>query len=323
MLFTKNLEEVVFTCHNNLRDVDELIILSGYLGPNPVARLEELPFGSKIIYGMYGSEGIKSKLHNSLKSIQESSPPTLNIYYSKIPVHSKCYLWRRHGEIIHALIGSANFSVNGLTTPLREVLADVPTDIYSSLNDYVELVLANSVTCLDVVTRIISGSAIIGVTQTGNCLLSLLMRDGEIHNAAGLNWGQNPNNHTNPNDAYIPITVEQIRAFPLLFPQKQIVQPTISGEGRAQRHNDSIDIIWDDGRTMRGLLEGNAMIDEVKYPKQISSSPVKCELGKYIRERIGVPLGQRVTKSDLENYGRTNIEVTLLEDGIYSFDFSV
>ena len=39
MLYYQNLEELIFQRHEIL-DSDELIVLSGYLGPSPVARLE-------------------------------------------------------------------------------------------------------------------------------------------------------------------------------------------------------------------------------------------------------------------------------------------
>lgn len=59
MLYHQNLEELIFNRHEVLSfRPDEFIVLSGYLGPSPVARLEELPFSTRVIYGMYGSEGI-------------------------------------------------------------------------------------------------------------------------------------------------------------------------------------------------------------------------------------------------------------------------
>ena len=317
MLYTQDLEELIFHRHQ-LHETDELIVLSGYLGPRPVARLEELPFNSTVIYGMYGSEGIKPSLHGSLLNIQ-GEVDNLNIFYSNLPVHSKCYVWRRRGDIIHALIGSANFSVNGLTTPFREVLAETTFDTFRPLNDYISHILNNSISCLEVgMERVIEETE-----QTDDCLMTLLGRNGEVQNAAGLNWGQNPNNHTTPNDAYIPIRTTHIRDFPNLFPPKQLNPLEIDGRGRMQRHNDSIEIIWDDGLTMEGLLEGSQPVEGVIYPKQISSFPIKAELGEYIRNRIGVPLGQPVRKHHLERYGRTDIEVSLIGDGVYRFDFSV
>jgi hypothetical protein len=317
MLYTEDLEELIFRRHQ-MHDTDELIVLSGYLGPRPVARLEELPFNSTIIYGMYGSEGIKPALHNSLTAIQ-GSVANLNIYYSQLPVHSKCYAWRRRGEIIHALVGSANFSVNGLTTPFREVLAETTFDTFRPLNAYIQHVLNNSISCLEIGTERIIESII----NAEFCSMSLLGSDGEVQNAAGLNWGQNPNNHTTPNDAYIPLRTQHIRDYPHLFQPKQMNPQHIDNRGRMQRHNDSIEIIWDDGVTMEGLLEGSQPLNGIIYPKQISSFPAKAELGEYIRTRIGVPLGQPVRRHHLERYGRTDIQVSLLGDGVYKFDFSV
>lgn len=317
MLHTQDLEELIFQRHQ-LHETDELIVLSGYLGPRPVARLEELPFESTVIYGMYGSEGIRPGLHNSLVNIQ-GGVGNLNIFYSNLPVHSKCYIWRRRGEIVHALIGSANFSVNGLTTPFREVLAETTFDTFRPLNDYIKHILNNSISCLEVgIERVFEE-----LGKPKDCLMTLLNIKGEVQNAAGLNWGQNSKNHTTPNDAYIPIRTSHIRNFAKLFPPKQMNPLEIDGRGRMQRHNDSIEIIWDDGLTMEGLLEGSQPIEGLIYPKQISSFPSKAELGEYIRARIGVPSGQPVRRHHLESYGRTDIKVSLLGDGVYEFDFSI
>ncbi|WP_282044392.1 restriction endonuclease PLD domain-containing protein [Winogradskyella flava] len=317
MLYTQDLEELIFHRHE-LHDTDELIVLSGYLGPRPVARLQELPFHSQVIYGMYGSEGIRPSLHSSLLDIQDRVE-NLNIFYSNLPVHSKCYAWRRRNEIVHALIGSANFSVNGLTTPFREVLSETTFDTFRPLNEYINHVLNNSISCLEVGLERVTE-----IQELANsCLMTLLGRDGEVQNAAGLNWGQNPRNHTTPNDAYIAVRTSHIRDFPNLFPPKQLNPMVLDNRGRLQRHNDSIEIIWDDGLTMEGLLEGSQPINGIIYPKQISSFPIKSQLGEYLRMRIGVPLGQPVRRHHLEAYGRTNIEISLLGDGVYQFDFSV
>lgn len=316
MLYTQDLEELIFHRHQ-LHQTDELIILSGYLGPKPINRLQELPLNSTVIYGMYGSEGIKPSLHNSLVNIQDNIN-NLNIFYSKLPVHSKCYVWRKRGNIIHALIGSANFSMNGLTTPFREVLAETTFDTFRPLNEYINHILSNSISCLEIGAE----SVIEEKEHVSYCLMTLLGRGGEVQNTAGLNWGQNPNNHTTPNDAYIPIRTSHIKDFSNLFPPKQINPLELDGRGRMQRHNDSVEIIWDDALTMEGLLEGSQPVEGIIYPKQISSFPMKSELGEYIRNRIDVPLGQPVRRHHLERYGRTDIEVSLLGDGVYKFDFS-
>jgi hypothetical protein len=317
MLFTENLDEIIFNRHQ-LFDTDELIVLSGYLGPKPIQRLENLPFNSKVIYGMYGSEGIKRTLHNSLVGLQNDIQ-NINIFYSNLPVHSKCYVWRKKGAIVHALVGSANFSTNGLTTPYREILAETTFDTFNPLNDYIARVLNNSRSCLEISFNQIIESASSGAI----CTLSLVGKNGEVQKTAGLNWGQNLRNHTKPNDAYIAIRVPHIHDFPELFPPKQFNPFRIDKRGRTQRHNDTFEMIWDDGVSMEGLLEGSQPIDGLIYPKQISSFPIKSELGLYVRNRLKVPSGQPVRRFHLDNYGRIDIAVSRLGDGVYKFDFSV
>ena len=318
MLFIENLEEIMFQRHE-LFLTDELILLSGYVGPKPIQRLQFLPFNSKVIYGMYGSERIQRPLHNSLIRLQNTIE-NINIFYSNLPVHSKCYAWRHKGQIVHALVGSANFSTNGLSTPYREILAEISRDSFNPLNDYIAKVLNNSVSCLEIGTTEILD---IIATPTDTCFLTLLGSDGEVQNAAGLNWGQNPSNHTTLNDSYIKIRIQDIQQFPELFPPKQLNPLRFDERGRMHRHNDAIEIIWDDGTNMEGLLFGNQTIDGIVYPKQVSSFPHASEMGIYLRGRIGVPLEQPVRKHHLIKYGRTDIAVSKIGEGVYKFDFSL
>jgi hypothetical protein len=318
MLFTENLEEIIFSKHETLSsDSDELVVLSGYVGPNPIKRLQSLPLQSKVIYGMYGDEGIKQPLHNSLVELQNTLEK-VNIFYSNLPVHSKCYAWRNRGQIVHALVGSANFSKNGLTTPDREILAETTRDTFNPLNNYIKKVLNNSISCLEV-----GITPILATPSDPICLLSLLGKDGEVQNTAGLNWGQNATNHTNKNDSYITIRAQDIRLFPNLFPPKQVKPTKFDGRGRKHRENDNIDIIWDDGVCMAGLFEGSQIVNKVKYPKQVTSVPQAAEMGKYVRRRLSVPNGQPVRLSHLKRYGRDTIGISLLSEGVYKFDFSV
>ena len=318
MLFIENLEEIIFNRHQHFHS-DELIILSGYVGPKPIQRLGTLPFRSQVVYGMYGAEGIERNLHNSMTQLQNSID-NINIFYSQLPIHSKCYAWRYRGEIVHALIGSANFSTNGLRTPYREVLAETTTDTFNPLNDYIERVMNNSISCLE-----ISAEEFIEPVPTlsDTCLLTLLENSGQVPNTAGLNWGQNPRNHTTRNDAYIKIRIQDIRQFLELFPPKQSYPIRSAGRGRMHRHNDSFDIIWDDGTTMEGIFFGNQEIDGILYPKQVGSFPTYSEIGVYFRNRLHVPLEQPVRRHHLDRYGRTDVGVSLIGERIYRFDFSV
>ena len=324
MLYTKDLESIIFNRHEFCNS-DELIIVSGYIGPGPTSRLSELPIVSNVYYGMVGEAGVSNRLHNSLLQITEADVNT-NIYYSQVPIHAKCYAWRDQGAISQALIGSANFSTSGLCTPHREVLADVTSDSFDELNRYIDFVQKSSVDLLDYEPQVGIEGDVDEEHSQDVCSLSLVMTNGQnkgqTHNAGGLNWGQNPDNHTNLNDAYIPIKTRNIRRHPKYFPPKALISKVNEDGGRPQRQNDPIDIIWDDGTRMRGLLEGTQPIEGTIYPKQISSFPDKSLLGIYFRKRLGVRSGCRVEREDLDRYGRTDVHINMEAPGVYFCDFS-
>jgi len=320
MLYEQNLEELIFNRHEMIES-DELIVLSGYLGPKPVGRLEELPFNTTVIYGMYGDKGIQNKLHNSLLHHQNNID-NIDIFYSNIPIHSKCYIWNYKNEVKYALIGSANFSINGLSTPYREVLAETTRDTFKPLNTYIDRIMKHSTICTDIILpskKIITKSII---KSLNICQISLLDNKGNIQDATGLNWGQGKGN-VRPNDACLVIRTHHLNNYPNLFPPIQDYTPMLVVGSRKQRKNDKVEIIWDDGMVMNGLLEGSQPMHGIKYPKNFSSFPHKDIIGKYIRKRLGVSLDSKVIIEDLKRYGRTTIDISLQDEGIYYFDFSV
>jgi len=329
MLYYKNLDEIVFARHEII-DSDELVVVSGYVGPNPISRLEELPFSTTVIYGMYASDGISANLHSALQTLNNRIT-NATIMYSTTPIHSKCYAWRKNGQIVHALIGSANFTLNGLRTPYREILAETTKDTFSPLNAYINTIIGNSVFCDEAVVR--TRASISPATRTVErhedksiCKMFLYnVRTNEVQEKNGLNWGlaKLTGSHVHIDDANIPISTRYIMENPDLFPEKLTIPREAIESGRIQRHNENIEIIWDDGTTMTGLLEGNNMIDNRLYPKQICSFPAKHTLGQYIRQRLGVQSGYRITRNDLWLYGRDTIDVSLQGEGIYYLDFSV
>lgn len=330
LLFTDNLDQKIFSTHLHV-NCDELFIISGYVGPNPIQKLSTLPIKTTVIYGMYGSDSISYKLHNTLVNLHNTTKT--EILYSKTPVHAKCYIWRKNGDITYALIGSANFSTNGLTTPYREALAETATDTFQDLNSYLNLILSKCVLCNTVTInpvvnptspRFAMGSAVIPSITVSNSTCSMVLYDpqkNEVATSSGLNWGHSAG-HTNSGDAYITIRASYIRSYPNLFPPKQ-THPTKSIGGRPQRQNDYVELIWDDGKIMNALLEGTQTISSLSYPKQLSSSPSKNILGLYIRNRLGLSPTALVTKADLDNYGRDYIDISLLQNGTYYVDFSV
>lgn len=331
MVYYDNLEEIVFHRHE-MFDVDELVILSGYVGPKPIARLGELPLHVEVIYGMYGADGIGTSLHNSLTKLNEELD-NVDIYYSVIPVHAKCYIWKKQGKIVTALIGSANFSVSGLTNPYKEILAETTFDTFSPLGSYTDRIFEYCKRCMELTVENLKKRAsgkketmIHDIGSGGVCKMSLLNRYGEVSERSGLNWGlaRLSGGHTTQGDAYIAITKPMLEEFPLLFPPKLGESLKTTEGAKINRQNDAIELIWDDGTVMEGLLEGNQESNNIKYPKQLCSGPKKSALGIYLRQRMGIEdLDYQITREDLERYGRTDISITLQGEGIYEADFCV
>lgn len=334
MLFNNDLWNTIFNKNNSI-DTDELIIISGYISPSPVKNLKNLPLKCTVIYGMY-QNSISEKLHSSLLEI-DSTYENINIFYSIPEIHSKCYIWKNKGKIVYALIGSANFTMSGLNKPLRETLCEVKEDAFSELDEYLENINGKLIHCSkvnilpnnkniyehnmfnNITNNTMSNNSNINI----NCNMVLYdPRTNEVPLKSGLNWFNSPG-HTSVGDAYIPIRVSYIKEYPNLFPPKQMKITKTNNGGKANRQNDPIDLIWDDGETMSAILEGSQTINDTVYPKNLSSFPNKNTLGLYIRKRLNLDDESIINISHLKKYGRTDITLSLIEDGIYYADFSV
>jgi hypothetical protein len=141
--------------------------------------------------------------------------------------------------------------------------------------------------------------------KIGSLHLTLLDRSKEVPMKSGINWGL-ANANVSPNDAYIPIRISHLRNG--FFHNQGAVYSTV----------------WDDGIRMSLVAEGTQPLDgKGIFPKNLTSFPDKFVLGFYLRKRIGVPVPNRVTSSDLRKYGRTDIEVTIKESGSLFANFSV
>lgn len=132
-------------------------------------------------------------------------------------------------------------------------------------------------------------------------------RENEVQRQAGLNWGFS-NGNVCTADAYLALNKDFLRQNPDFFP----------GRGNI------INISWDDGTEMICLLEGTQEIDGLEYPKQISTFNDKSALGVYLRRRLGVTNTHLITRNDLRNYGREDIDIEYDErNDNYLFNFRV
>lgn len=313
MVYTRDLESLIFNMHQQV-NCDELIVISGYVGPSVIERLSGIPINTTVVYGMYRNDSIPYRLHVTLNNLHR--PRTDEILYSNFPVHSKCYVWRLQGEIVRALTGSANFTTNALTVPQREILAEVSRNDFRELNNYTEQVLSNSLPCNSIQINPNNPAFVASSFRTPTTACSMVLYDpqtDEVPIGSGLNWGFSQG-HTRGSDAYVAIRTSHIRNHPNLFPPKQNVMP-----GTRQ----SIELVWDDGTIMEGLLEGSQPVDGTLYPKQLSSFRNKSIIGEYFRRRLGLNTTDLVRKDDLDHYGRDTVSISLLQNGIYYMDFSV
>jgi len=312
MLHYKNLNKLFF--ESVPQQATDFIALSGFLGPDPIKKLEELPFKSTIIYGLQ-KENQKFLLHQQLLGLHNDNR---KIYYPDIACHSKCYLWLNGNTPIKGLIGSANFSSNGLYNDYRETLLEVDENQLYVMKGYIEIILNSARECNTVV---VEEKDEVEVAYNREICEMILYdpRTGQTHNGHGLNWGLADAN-VRPNDACIPIRMEHIRKYPKLFPP---LQP--NPETRKGTLKEVVEYVWDDGIVMQGRLEGSQPLpnSDLKFPKQLASFPHKDEFGIYIRERLNIPLGQRILREDLIRYGRDTISFSLIEEGVYYLDFSV
>ncbi|OFX50975.1 MAG: hypothetical protein A2046_09960 [Bacteroidetes bacterium GWA2_30_7] len=312
MLHYKNLYNLFFQSFPN--QATDFIALSGFVGLEPIVDLGNLPLNSKIIYGLQ-KENPKLLLHHQLLDLHSQ---TRKIYYPEIACHSKCYLWLNGQIPIKGLIGSANFSSNGLRNDYRETLLEVDQNQLFVLKGYIEIILNSAKECNTV--EVIEAPELSEEYNREICNMILYdPQTGQTHNGHGLNWGFADAN-VRPNDACVPIRMEHIRKYPKLFPP---LQP--NPENRKGTLKEVIEFVWDDGQIMQCRLEGSQPLpnSDLKFPKQIASFPHKDDFGIYIRQRLGIPLGQRVLREDLIRYGRDSISVSLIEEGLYYFDFSV
>ena len=335
MLYYDGLYDIVFHRHE-LVPCDEFVVISGYVGPAPVHRIKEIPLKTTVVYGMYASDGIHKSLKASLIK-EENNLSNLKVLCSTMPVHTKVYMWLSGGKVVHSLIGSANFSLNGLTTPFKEALAETTVDTFKPLEQYRDLVFSNCISCSETATRQDSAKKKVATDLSLDpdvCKLPLYLFDDlgnrYIPEASGINWGQAKlkGSHVNISDAYIPIPAEIADNYPLMFPAKQSAPAKDKSFKEGHRHNDVIEAIWDDGTEMTMLLEGSRGRTDISgnkiwFPKQISSSPKKAELGRYLRRRMAIQEGQPIKYTDFLRYGRDTISVSLQGEGIYYFDFSV
>jgi hypothetical protein len=311
---SRNLENLIINRSERFI-CDEICILSAYVGISPILKISKIE-GVKIniLYGL-ATEAAQDKLLEELKKIHTDDLNLVSIYYPQIQSHAKIYLWKNKGEIVYALNGSANFSSKGLLTEYRELLSEVNKDDFREFQTYYNKIFDSSFPIIDKENLKAKNSNV--AINRDQVVVNGLCETGSLYaEKSKINWGHS-NAHTNPRDAYIPLRKNDIIDHPELF------QPKSTNKGLRFADNEPIDVIWDDGTNMVCLMEGTAEINGLRYPNKISTYKDKKILGDYLRGRMKLKIGSYVTEKQFKQYGRDNITISKISDGVYYFDFKV
>ena len=299
---------------------DHLFIVSGYATPtmasqhlSAVITQCHANISLELIVGMTPVSGMDKKYHLGFQElVKNNTLGTFSCSYvmsEKKPVHSKVYLWMRHQEPFLAYMGSANYTHNAFWGAQREALTECDPisawDYYQSLRgdtifcdhgeveDYV--LIPDSMDRHQEAPRT-QTTPDVSSPDLDHVECSLLQRNGEIHQTAGLNWGQRTGR--NHNQAYIPVPASISRTD--FFPPMKT----------------HFIIVTDDRKDFIGVIAQGDLGKAIETPTNNGL------LGEYFRNRLGLPNGAFVTKGDLERYGRTTVTFHKIDDDTYYMDFS-
>jgi len=290
---------------------DKLSVVSGYASATFANRhLSEVPsFSLNLIIGMPS----KRNDHLGFLSLYEKFKGRFQGYYlqGSPPVHAKVYAWQNRRSAI-GYSGSANYTQPGFfeREQVNQVASDNPDEILAFFNttlvrcidirDFAftneELELTPS-QFIHVVGSVMPGSIVWEVPDK-RVRISFLDKQGRLPQRSGLNWGQRPEIGREPNQAYLSIKGDSRK------------------EGFLPRLGDTFTLITDDNHSMDCVVAQEGR-------KAIHSTLNNSEIGRYIRNRIGVPIGNPISLDDLVYYGRTDFTIEKLNEETYFLDLRV
>lgn len=287
---------------------NEVFIVSGYASATFARRhIKELVDSGVKVHLIIGMPTQKND-HGAYLQLHEEFGENFKGYYldSGTPVHSKIYSWFLNGKPVQGFSGSANYSQYGFFTEkqVNQMAEDDPAE----LKFFFDELLARSISIPEahVATRtpirlpVVAGSVPAGqiewLIKDKAVRVSFLDRSGEVPAVSGLNWGQREGREKN--QAYL----------------------SIKGDAREEG------FLPERGFTFTLVTDDNVVMDCVVAQdgrKAIQSTKDNSELGRYIRNRIGVEPGAFVTVQNLEQYGRTDFTLIKIDDENFQLDFSV
>lgn len=286
------------------KGANKLLIVSGFATANMADKhIKDLTerdttVSISLIVGM-ARNGVDKIQHRAFQELTQHTDKDFCCYYlvKSNPCHSKVFIWQDNEKAIKAFVGSANYTRQGFGGKQLESMTE--TDPVLAQQYFYSLYPL----CLPCVNDDIENNIpVIELQKTEQynddkvVTLSLLdSKTGDTHKHAGLNWGQREGREKN--QAYIPVP-KKIRKREFFPPRGE--QFTVLTDDDA---SFILAIAQDDGKALHST-ENNSI------------------LGRYFRNRIGVPFGARITNQHLKKYGRSDVSFYRIDSDTYYMNFS-
>jgi hypothetical protein len=269
----------------------------------------------ELIINTVATGGINVSSHEGFKVLQsfDSSFSSFVCSYicEPITINANLYIWLNGDIPIIAYRGTTVFEQNAF---LEKTNGNLPLCDASDAWEQYQTVVNSSIYCNHseieeyiIIYQIPPTSAIsvrkehdsLG-SQSGEVYLPLVTkRTGEPGIHSGLNWGQRKGR--NPNEAYIPLPVKIAKSG--FFPVEPIDAPP------------HFSVVTDDKRYLILRIEQ-------QNQKAITTPLSNAQLGEYFRNRMKLANGAKVTRADLEKYGRIDVRFVKIDGEHFYMDFS-
>lgn len=277
----------------------------------------------ELIVGMCGQDGLSESNHKGFQQLMQSDFVgrfECSYLVNTIPVHSKVYTWYRDETPICGFTGSANYTQKAFGKYQKEAMATsnpergleyfktlIPSAIYCVHPEAEDLVQIHNDKyfarqrreAAQQENQDIPTPTIPTLAGLESIRISLLAKDGTLPQRSGLNWGQRPEEHRGPNQAYIHLPASVYRIT--FFPPKTV----------------HFTVLTDDGRILTCTRA------QEEFGKAIHTPQNNSLIGEYFRNRLGLANGALVRLEDLQRYGRTDVDFYKIDEETYYMDFSV
>ncbi len=193
-----------------------------------------------------------------------------------------------------AFTGSANYTLTAFGRSQIETIT--ATDARAVAKFHAEM-FCRSEDCTEagVQDKIqLTGAGRVAPPRTGSVTLSLLTKKGKTPGKSGINWGQRPGRDRNQAYVHIPTKTGRSGFFPDRY--------------------EPFTVLTDDGHSF-------IMVRAQDEGKGLHTTHNNALLGEYLRKRMSLESGQYVTRAHLEEYGRTDVTFTKIDDETYLMDF--